>query len=406
MESFKYVIIGGGMVAGFVAKEMVKQGLLEGELCILSADTQAPYQRPPLSKGFLAGTEAIEKVFINREGFYAESGIDLRLGVHVAAVDLKGQDVRIAEGGLIGFENLLFATGSSVRHVEIPGADLEGVYYLRTLDDCKRLKAAAAKAKHAVIVGGGFIGTELAARLGELGPEVTFTYRESRVLSFFLTPELSALYEGRYRAHGIQLSPETSAAAFLGTGKIEAVRLEDGEEIPADMVAVAVGVTPDVELAREAGLEVDRGILVNEFLETPVQDVYAAGDAASWYDVNTHKHQHVEHEDNARATARHVARVMLGQRTPFDHVPMFWSDVYDISWEFWGETKSADQVVYRGELDSAKFSVWWLKAGAVVGAMVTEDQHETVGAAAQAMVKARKTVDAAALADEGVALKA
>jgi NADPH-dependent 2,4-dienoyl-CoA reductase/sulfur reductase-like enzyme len=161
-----------------------------------------------------------------------------------------------------------------------------------------------------------------------------------------------------------------------------------------------------VELAKADGLEVDRGIMVNEFLETPVLGVYAAGDAASWYDVNTHKHQHVEHEDNARATARHVARVMLGQRAPFDHVPMFWSDVYDISWEFWGETKAADQVVYRGELEIASFSVWWMKDGAVVGAMVTEDQHETVGKAAQAMVKARKTVEAAVLKDEEVELKA
>lgn len=406
MDSFKYVIIGGGMVAGFAAKEMVKQGLGAGELCILSADTEPPYQRPPLSKGFLAGTEEVEKLFINKEPFYADSGIDLRLGARVRAVDLQARQVRMVEGGVVAFENLLFATGSSVRHVDLPGADLEGVYYLRTLDDCKRLKAAAAKAKSAVIVGGGFIGTELAARLGELGPEVTFTYREKRVLSYFLTPELSALYEGRYRAHGVQLSPESNAAAFLGNGKVEAVRLEGDEEIPADLVAVAVGVAPDVELAKADGLEVDRGIMVNEFLETPVLGVYAAGDAASWYDVNTHKHQHVEHEDNARATARHVARVMLGQRAPFDHVPMFWSDVYDISWEFWGETKAADQVVYRGELEIASFSVWWMKDGAVVGAMVTEDQHETVGKAAQAMVKARKTVEAAVLKDEEVELKA
>jgi NADPH-dependent 2,4-dienoyl-CoA reductase/sulfur reductase-like enzyme len=146
--------------------------------------------------------------------------------------------------------------------------------------------------------------------------------------------------------------------------------------------------------------------MVNEFLETPVLGVYAAGDAASWYDVNTHKHQHVEHEANARTTARHVARVMLGERQALDYVPMFWSEVYDISWEFWGETKSADQVVYRGELDSGKFSAWWLKGGAVVGAMVTEGQHETVGAAAQAMVKARKAVDATALADESTPLEA
>ncbi len=410
MESYKYVIVGGGMVAGFAAKEMVKQGLGAGELCILSADTEPPYQRPPLSKGFLAGTEEVEKIFINKQAFYTDSGIDLRLGVRVASADLEARQVHLAEGEAIAFENLLFATGSSVRHVDMPGADLEGVYYLRTLDDCKRLKAAAAKAKSAVIVGGGFIGTELAARLGELGPEVTFAYRDKQVLSFFLTPELSTLYEGRYRAHGVQLAPESSAAAFLGglagepQGRLEAVRMGNGEEIPADLVAVAVGVAPDVELARAAGLEIDRGIMVNEFLETPVPGVYAAGDAASWYDVNTHKHQHVEHEANARATARHVARVMLGQRQALDYVPMFWSEVYDISWEFWGETKSADRVVYRGELDSGVFSVWWLKGGAVVGAMVTEGQHDTVGKAAQAIVKAGKRVDPGALADESVEL--
>jgi NADPH-dependent 2,4-dienoyl-CoA reductase/sulfur reductase-like enzyme len=406
MDRFKYLVIGGGMAAGYAAKEMVKQGMGAGELCILSADTAAPYNRPPLSKEYLIGTQGLEKVFINKDPFYQESGIDLRLEVSVETVDLEARQVRSLAGEMIGFEKLLFATGSSVRRLDMPGGELEGVLYLRTLDNCRRLKEAAAAAKSAVVVGGGFIGTEVAARLADFGPQVTFVYRDSKLLSNFLPPEMSALYEGRYRAHDVRLVADGEVTGFVGSGKLEGVKLASGEVIPAHMAVVGVGVTPNVQLAQAAGLEIGRAILVNEYLETEVEGVFAAGDVADWYDVNTKTRRHVEHELNARNTARHAARVMLGGRQVFDYVPMFWSQAYDISWDFWGETKPADQVVYRGELESASFGAWWLQDGAVVGALVTEDRYDTEGAVAQAWVKAGKTVDPKALADESKPLEA
>ena len=404
MEHFKFLIVGGGMVAGYAMKEFVKQGLGPGELCLISADSVPPYQRPPLSKEFLAGTKEAEKLFINKGTFHDDAGIVLRLGETVTALDPAAKTVTLASGDTLGFDKLLLATGSAVRTLDLPGAALDGVLSLRTLDDCVRLKERAAQAKRLVLIGGGFIGCECACRLAEQGLDTTILYREARLLDYFLPPEISALYEGRFAQHGVKLVPQAQPAAFVGEGQVAGVQLVDGSVIPADLVLVAVGVTPATSLAAQAGLTVDRGVVVNETLETSAPDVYAAGDVAQYWDVYLKKQRRVDHEDHARQSGRHAARVMRGDRQPYEYLSMVWSDVYDISWEFYGDSRDADQVVFRGNVEAADFSAFWLQQGKLVGAMVSYNRKDTEGAVAQEWIKQGKTVEPATLQDEAVAL--
>lgn len=404
MEHFKFLIIGGGMVAGYAMKEFVKQGLGPGELCLVSADTVPPYQRPPLSKEFLEGKKEAEKVFINKGTFYEDSGLTLRLGATVTALDPAARTVTLADGETLSYDKALLATGSTVRQFDLPGSDLGGILTLRTLDDCVRLREHAAQAKRLVLIGGGFIGCECACRLAEQGLDTTILYRETRLLDYFLPPEISALYEGRFAQHGVKLVPQAQIAGFVGEGKVEGVRRADGTIVPADLVLVAVGVSPATALAAQAGLTVDRGVVVNEYLETSAADVYAAGDVAQYWDVYLKKQRRVDHEDHARQSGRHAARAMLGDRQPYEYLSMVWSDVYDISWEFYGDSRDADQVVFRGNVAAADFSAFWLQQGRLVGAMVSYNRKDTEGALAQEWIKQGKAVDVVSLENDALPL--
>jgi 3-phenylpropionate/trans-cinnamate dioxygenase ferredoxin reductase component len=404
MDSFKYVIVGGGMVAGHALKEMAKGDLAAGEAALVSADTVPPYNRPPLSKDFLEGTRPVEKVFINKDPFYEEHGVALRLNTAVAALDLPAGRVRLGDGEEIGYEQLLLATGSSVRRLEVPGAGLEGVQYLRGLDSCVELKQRAAEARRLVVVGGGFIGCECAARLAAQGLETTIVYREDALLDFFLPPPLCALYEERFRSHNVTLVPGAQVTGLTGTSRVEGVQLAGGDLVPGDLVLVAVGVTPAVDLAAAAGLNVAKGVLVDEFLQTSAPGVYAAGDVSEYYDPYLGQHRHVEHEDHARRSGAHAGRALLGNRAPYDYLALVWSDVYDISWEFYGESRGADRVVYRGDVPGAHFSAWWLAAGKLIGAMVCYDWTKTEGVLAQQWIKEGRSPDPAVLEDSSVEL--
>ena len=398
MDKYKFVSVGGGMVAGYCLKEMAKLGLASGDACLISADDVLPYQRPPLSKDFLEDTKPLEKIFVNKDSFYEESGIAVRLNTSVTALDPAGHSVQIGDER-IGYEKLILATGSRVRHLGVPGEDLDGVFSLRTLDDCVRLKAAAAHARRLVMIGGGFIGTEVAARLQERGLQTTMVFREQRLLDFFFPPEITDLYEGRYRDNGVRLLPQSEPAEFVGDGKLQAVRLKSGETIETDIALVAAGVTPNLELAQAAGLQVDRGVIVNELLQTSDPDIVAGGDIIAFPDPYFGGLRRVEHEEHARRSGRHLARVLLGEAGPYDYLPMVWSDVFDLSWEFWGEWRGADRVVYRGDVPGADFGVWWLKEGKVLGAMITENRHDAEADIAQRWIKEHAAVEAAQLED-------
>ncbi len=381
MDRYRYVILGGGMVAGYAARAMVERGLAPGDLAIISADTTPPYERPPLSKGFLAGRDEDTDLLINAAGFYAEHGIELRLGTPVTGVDPRQKLVRTQAGATVGYHNLLIATGARARTLHLPGAGLPGIHYLRSLDDARALRGDAAHAGQAVVLGGGFIGMEVAATLTGRGVATTLVFPGERVWERLLTPPMSAFFERYYVERGVRLVPRRKAAGFVGADGIAAVELDDGRRLPANVVVAGVGAEPALEAVAGSGLGVADGILVNEYLEASEANVYAAGDVARYEDVLYGTRRRVEHWDNAVTQGTHVAGVMLGERTPFVHVPYFFSDVFDLSYEFWGDATGADRVAYRGDLASTSFSAWWLRGERLLAAFVMnrpDDERERV----------------------------
>ncbi|HEV2177138.1 MAG TPA: FAD/NAD(P)-binding oxidoreductase [Terriglobia bacterium] len=369
-HSAEYVILGGGMVAGYAAKELVKLGLKSGELMIVSADDFLPYERPPLSKGFLSGKDTEESVFINRPDFYREHGIEVKLETTISSVDLKNKRLQSSLGEDFSFQKLLLATGARPRTLDVPGDDLTNVFYLRSLADSRNIRSRASTGAKAVVIGGGFIGMEVASVLAQKKIETTIVIQSDRVWDRVFTPAMSAFFEPYYQERGVKLIKQASVAAFEGQEAVQSVRLADGRKLPCDLVVAGVGALPVTELFAKSGIAVNNGVVVNEYLETAHPGVYAAGDMANYPDPLFGKRRRVEHWDNAVSQGEHAAQMMLGGRKPFDHVPYFFSDVFDLSYELWGDTAGSDQTVVRGDLNTPSFSVWWLKNNQLVAAFV------------------------------------
>jgi 3-phenylpropionate/trans-cinnamate dioxygenase ferredoxin reductase subunit len=405
MNESKYVIVGGGMVAGYAAKQFVELGVKPGELAILSSDTAVPYERPPLSKGFLAGRETEESIRINAEDFYRQHGIELRLGCQVTGVNPGRHRLTLQPGEEFGFDKLILATGSRVRKLDVPGAGLANVRYLRSVDDSKAIRQIAEGVKQAVVVGGGFIGMEVASVLAQKSIEVTMVLREDRIWKQFFSSQVSEFFEGYYRARGVRIIRQATVRELQGEGEVKAVILADGQALPAGLVAVGMGVVPLTEFLDHSGIEVGNGVIVNEYLETSAPDVYAAGDIANYPDVLFQKRRRVEHWDNAVSQGQHCARLLMGERTPFRHVPYFFSDVFDLSYEFWGDLSAADDVVHRGDLSSNSFSVWWLRQGTVTASFVMNRPDEERDVAPK-WIESRQAVSAESLKDVSQSLAA
>ena len=358
---FRYVIIGGGVGAGYAARTFVAEDEEVGsQLCILSADDALPYERPALSKQFLAGEESLDDILINSADFYSEHDIDIRLETVVDAIDFDQREVHIG-ADRIGFDNLLIATGATPKRLPLPGFDLAGVHTLRQVDDARAILRETADVERAVVLGGSFIGMEVAATLQDRGVATSMVFPEGRVWEAFFTPAMSDFFERYYRERGVEIFSRVKPKELLGSdGHVEHVVLETGRALPAELVVAGVGVAPNVDLARETPLHLDDGIVVNRFLETNVRGVFAAGDVARFRDPRTDELRRIEHWDNAKTQAQHAARGMLGMRREYRHVPYFFSDVFDLSYEFWGDTSHAATTVRRGSFDDAAFSTWWL----------------------------------------------
>jgi NADPH-dependent 2,4-dienoyl-CoA reductase/sulfur reductase-like enzyme len=391
MKKYKYLIIGGGMVAGYAAKELAARGLKPNELAIVSSDTAAPYERPPLSKGFLAGKDDEAAIRINAGEFYREQGIELALRTEVRALDCAKRVVNTGAGGEIGFEKLILATGATPRTLDIPGSKLSGIHYLRSLDDSKRLREDAAASKRAVVVGSGFIGMEVAAVLAQKGIETTMVVREDRIGKKIFTPSMSRSFETYFAARGVRFVKQAEVAEASGQGKLAAAVLNDRRRLECDLMVAGIGVRPVTELAAQGGLEVNDGVVVNEYLETRVPGIYAAGDVANYQDTMFDKRRRVEHWDNAVSQGQHCARALGGERAAFVHVPYFFSDVFDLSYEYWGDAAGADEVVERGDLSSTSYSVWWLKANRLVAAFAMNRPDEERNAAPKWIESKRRT---------------
>ena len=376
MDQSNIVILGGGMVAGYAAKQLVELGLPKGELAILSADNAVPYERPPLSKSFLAGKDSEDAIWINPEDFYKKHGIDLRLQCEIASVDVKRKRLILKSSDEFGFQKLIIATGGLPRTLNISGSKLQNLFYLRTINDSKNIRNAAEKVKHAVVVGGGFIGMEVAAVLAQKGIEVAMVLNDERVFQRLFTPEMSSFFETYYAAKGVRLIKSMSVTEFRGDGAVNSAVLRDGQTVPCDLVVAGIGVRPVIEIVTNSGLDLGDGILVNEYLQTSHPDVFAAGDVANYQDVLFAKRRRVEHWDNAVSQGQYCARSLMGDRALFRHVPYFFSDVFDLSYEYWGDSSGADQVIHRGDTWSNSFSVWWLHQQRVVAAFTMNRPDE------------------------------
>ena len=398
MEKAKIVILGGGMVAGYAAKQLVELGLPAGDLLIVSAEDQVPYERPPLSKGFLAGKDTQESIRINPAGFYREHGIDVRSRCEIEGVDPTAMRLHRKGGGEIGFDRLVIATGAQPRALQVPGAQLAGIHYLRSLRDSARIREHAGSARHAAVIGGGFIGMEVAAVLAQKGIDTTMIVRSGRVFEQLFTREMSQFFENYFTAQGVKLERKASVESFGGDGAVSSVRLAGGRSIPADLVVAGIGVQPVTEFLASSGIEVSDGVAVNECLESNKAGIYAAGDVASYYDVLFGKRRRVEHWDNAVSQGQHCARLLMGERQPFRHVQYFFSDVFDLSYEYWGDASGADQVVTRGDITTKSFSVWWLRAEQLVAAFVMNRPDEERTAAPQ-WIESKRPVAARVLRD-------
>jgi len=383
LETAKYVFLGGGMVAGYAVKEMVEHGGSVNGLIILSSDDALPYERPPLSKGLLTGKDKEESIFINPSGFYSEHAIDVRLNTTVTEVDFSSKRIVLGGGEQIVFEKLALATGAQPRKL-----DTDGVLYLRSLDDSRRIKDGAASAKRALVIGGGFIAMEAASSLAQRGVEVTMAIRADRISKSFFTEEMSTSFQKYYESRGVRLELSADRTRF--------------KQSEYDMVVGGIGVTPVTEIFK--GIMLGNGVHVNEYLETSVPDVYAAGDVANYHDVLFRKQRRVEHWDNAVSQGKHIAHTLLGERKPFVHVPYFFSDIFDLSYEFWGDTTGAINTVYRGDVNSTSFSAWWLDETNRLLAAFAMNRPDEEREAAPQWIEHKRDVSPERLADTARAL--
>ncbi len=376
MKSFPIVILGGGVVAGYAAKEFVDQGGKKGDLAIVTAENVLPYERPPLSKGFLAGKEEASDLQISDAAFYREHGVAVYRNFPVRKVDFRRRRLQSAAGKVIGFDQLLIATGSTVRRLNVPGASQSEVFYLREMKDSQAIREQTKRGRRAVVIGAGFIGMEVASVLASHGVHTTIVFPDDRVWQSLFTPPISTFFERQFADRGITFMKNERVAALTHKNHECQVVLDSGKLVPTDFVVAGIGVTPAMELFHRTPLDTDGGIKVNKFLETRLPGVWAAGDIANYPDQIFHRRMRVEHWDNAVEQGRTALRNMTGKLQPFIHVPYFFSDVFDLSYEFWGDASGHDEVVYRGNLYERRFSVWWLKKQVLCAALIMNRPEE------------------------------
>jgi len=365
------IVIVGASLCGSHAAETLRDEGFDGDIVLVGAEAHLPYDRPPLSKAFLQAPsdEQPDDPLYNPESFYTDHRIELHLGQRVLAVDAARGTLTLAGGAPLTYDRLLLATGSRVRRLNVPGADLPGVLYLRTLDDAHRLREAIGRARRAVVVGAGFIGAEVAASCHARGLEVTVLEAATAPLIRALGEEVGLLLADVHRQHGVDLRLGEAVAAFRGTGKVEQVVTASGRAIDADLVLVGVGVDAETGYLSGSGIAVDNGVTVDALCRSTVPNVFAAGDCANWPHRPTGRRLRVEHWDNAWNQAEAAARSMLGKGAPYDPVLYFWSDQYEIEIQYLGHAAQWDAVVLRGDLAVGSFAAFYLDGGTLRAAM-------------------------------------
>jgi 3-phenylpropionate/trans-cinnamate dioxygenase ferredoxin reductase subunit len=405
MTASTALVIVGASLAGAQAAQTLRAEGYQGPLVLIGEEDELPYERPPLSKGYLMGKEPRQKIYVQPAEWYREQRIDLRLGTHVVALDPAEHRLTLADGSRLEYAKLLLTTGARPRPLPVPGAGLDGVHYLRRVEESDRLRELFQTAGRIAVIGAGWIGLEVTAAARAAGVAVTVLEMAELPLLRVLGPEVATVFADLHREQGVDLRFGVQVAEIEGeAGSVTGVRLADGTVVTADAVLVGVGIAPAVELAEAAGLEVGDGILTDESLRTSDPDVYAAGDVARAQHPLLGKRIRVEHWANALHQPRTAARAMLGQDAVYDRVPYFYTDQYDLGMEYTGyvEPGGYDRVVFRGDVAGREFLAFWVKDGRVLAGMnmniwdVTDQIRD--------LVRSQRVVDLSKLADPNVPL--
>jgi NADPH-dependent 2,4-dienoyl-CoA reductase/sulfur reductase-like enzyme len=399
-----FVIVGGGL-AGAKAAETLRAEGFDGPVVLVAGEAELPYERPPLSKGYLLGTAPREGAQVHDTGWYDEQHVDLRAGVRATRLDVAGHRVELDTGEALGYAKLLLATGASPRRLPVPGADLDGVRYLRTLPDADRLLAdLSGGGRSVVIVGAGWIGLEVAAAARHHGNDVTVVEPQPTPLHAVLGAEMGAVFGRLHRDHGVELLTDATVREIRSTGGGTAAVVTDAHAgLPADVVVVGIGAIPDVGLAAAAGLDVDNGVVADHALRTSGPDVFVAGDVASAFHPLYGRYVRVEHWANALNQGPAAARSMLGEDVSYERVPYFYTDQYDLGMEYSGLAGPGDTLICRGDPEGGAFIAFWMADGRVTAGMNVNvwDVTEPI----QQLIRSRREVQSARLADPDTPLE-
>ena len=359
------VIVGAGHAAGQIMVTL-RQRKYDGKITLIGEEEHYPYQRPPLSKKFLAGELSVERLYVKPPSFYDNPDVELHFGTTVASIDLAGKTVIDADNNAYRYENLIIATGARVRKLDVPGSELSGVHYLRNIQDAVAMHEYMCEGKRLVIIGAGYIGLEVAAVASGKGVHVTVIEMAERVMSRVVSEQVSEFYQSEHRQHGVNLMLSTGLTGFSGNAAPEQVDLTDGTSLAADCILICIGVIPNVELAGDAGLEVDNGIRVDDRCRTSDDSVYAVGDCTNHPNELLGQRLRLESVHNALEQAKTVARNICGDDMLYAQVPWFWSDQYDLKLQIAGISQGYDQTVLRGDPANRSFSCLYLRDGQLI----------------------------------------
>jgi 3-phenylpropionate/trans-cinnamate dioxygenase ferredoxin reductase subunit len=399
MATNRIVIAGAGLAGAKTAEALRGQGF-DGRITLVGNETHRPYDRPPLSKDYLAGKSDRDAVFVHQSGWYADNEIDLRLGMEVTGIDRRGRKVMLADDDSLPYDRLLLATGATPCRLPLPGADAPGVHYLRRLEDSESLQNVIRRSERLVVIGAGWIGLEVAATARTAGLEVTVVESAELPLLRVLGPEVAAIFAQLHRDHGVDLRFGAQVSEIThSAGQVDGVRLGDGSHLPADAVLVAIGVEPNTGLAADAGLDVHNGIVVDDTLHTNDTHILAAGDVANVFHPVLGRHIRVEHWANALNQPAAAATAMLTGAASYRELPYFYTDQYDLGMEYTGyvEPGEYDQVVFRGNTEAREFVAFWLRDNRVLAGMNVNvwDVVDPINA----LIRSGGKVDPAHLAD-------
>lgn len=367
-QSFSYVIVGAGL-AGASAVEGIREVDQRGSILLIGAEQDKPYDRPPLSKQLWAGAKSVDEIFLHDEQFYTKHGVELRLGLEVTRIDADGHTVHDSQGAAHRYKRLLLATGGTPKRLRIPGGDLDGIIYFRSLPDYRLLRANATVGKSALVIGGGFIGSEIAAALRTNGLSVTMSFPSRWLVSRVFPEALGRSLTDHYRARGIDVLTEDAPESIQRIGDGYLTRTRTGRKIRSDLIVVGIGIAPNIALAEAAGLATADGVVVNEFLQTSNPDIYAAGDIAFFPEANLGPRR-IEHWDNAASQGKHAGRNMAGAGKLFTEMPFFFSDLFEFGYEAVGDVNSRYATFADWQEENKTGVIYYLDGGRLRGAMM------------------------------------